>query len=83
MSELDKPWRGNREVDPSTIITISILSTIIILVLIVIIATVMVKQRKVALENARFDIEILILSNRSISRSQETLHLLDQSTALQ
>ena len=53
---MDKPWRGKNEVDPSTIITISILSTIILLILLSIIATVMVKRRRVALENARFDL---------------------------
>ena len=52
--DLDSPWRGKREVDPSTIITISILSAIIILVIISIIATVMVKRRRASLENARF-----------------------------
>ena len=54
MPDLDSPWRGKREVDPSTIITISILSAIIILVIISIIATVMVKRRRASLENARF-----------------------------
>lgn len=53
VQELDKPWRGKNEVEPSTIITISILSTIIILIILSIIATVMVKRRRVALENAR------------------------------
>ena len=56
--DLDGPWRGKREVEPSTIITISILSTIIILVVISIIATVMVKRRKAALENARFGYKV-------------------------
>ena len=60
MSDLDSPWRGKREVDPSTIITISILTTIIILVIISIIATVMVKRRKASLENARFGFIILV-----------------------
>ena len=55
VSELDKPWRGKNDADPNTIITISILSTIIVLIILSIIATVMVKRRKAALENARFD----------------------------
>ena len=56
VSELDKHHQDRTADRSDTIITISILSTIIILVVIGIIATVMVKRRKAALENARFDL---------------------------